>query len=154
MATNKLTAVKVNQVKPGEKAQKLADGNGMYLLVDSKGGKYWRLDYRFAEKRKTLALGTFPEVTLEEARKARDSARKQLANGIDPSAARKVDKLTAAHRANNTFEAVARGWHKEFSPTWTKHTQEKNLCIFVVYAFPWIGSRPIAEVTEIGRAHV
>lgn len=147
MATNKLTTVKINQAKPGEKAQKLADGGGMYLLLDTKGGKYWRLDYRFAEKRKTLALGTFPEVSLEEARRARDAARKQIAGGIDPSAARKVDKLTAAHRANNTFEAVAREWHKEFSPTWTKHTQEKNLRIFVVYAFPWIGNRPISEVT-------
>lgn len=147
MATNKLTTVKVNQAKPGEKAQKLADGGGMYLLLDTKGGKYWRLDYRFAEKRKTLALGTFPEVSLEEARRARDAARKQIAAGIDPCAARKVDKLTAAHRANNTFEAVAREWHKEFSSTWTKHTQEKNLRIFEVYAFPWIGNRPIAEVT-------
>lgn len=147
MATNKLTTIKINQAKPGEKAIKLADGGGMYLLIDTKGGKYWRMDYRFAEKRKTLALGAFPGVTLEEARRARDAAKKLLANDVDPSAARKVDKLTAAHRANNTFEAVAREWHLEFSPTWTKHTQEKNLRIFVSYAFPWIGSRPIAEVT-------
>ncbi|WP_028995065.1 tyrosine-type recombinase/integrase [Azonexus hydrophilus] len=147
MATNKLTAVKINQAKPGEKSQKLTDGGGMYLLLDTKGGKYWRLDYRFAKKRKTLALGTFPDVSLEEARQARDAARKQITSGIDPSAVRKVEKLTASHRANNTFEAVAREWHQEFSPTWTKHTQEKNLRIFVVYAFPWIGNRPIAEVT-------
>ena len=147
MAMNKLTAVKVNQAKPGEKPIKLTDGGGMYLLIDTKGGKYWRFDYRFAEKRKTLALGTYPETTLEEARRALSTARKQLKEGIDPSAARKVDKLTITHRANNTFEAVAREWHAEFSPTWTKHTADKNLRIFEINAFPWIGNRPIAEVT-------
>lgn len=147
MATDKLTAVSIKQAKPAEKSYKLTDGGGMYLLVDTKGARYWRLDYRFADKRKTLALGTYPEVTLEEARKARDKARKQLKQDIDPGEQRKVNKLTAAHRANNTFEAVAREWHAEFSPTWTKHTQEKNLRIFEKNAFPWIGDRPIAEVT-------
>jgi len=147
MATDKLTAVSIKQAKPAEKSYKLTDGGGMYLLVDPKGAKYWRLDYRFADKRKTLALGTYPEITLEEARKARDKARKQLKQDIDPCEQRKVGKLTAAHRANNTFEAVAREWHAEFSPTWTKHTQEKNLRIFEKNAFPWIGDRPIAEVT-------
>ena len=81
MAMNKLTAVKVNQAKPGEKPIKLTDGGGMYLLIDTKGGKYWRFDYRFAEKRKTLALGTYPETTLEEARRALSTARKQLKEG-------------------------------------------------------------------------
>ena len=79
MATNKLTTIAIKQAKPGEKAIKLTDGGGMYLLIDTKGGKYWRLDYRFAEKRKTLALGVFPEMTIEEARKARDKAREMLA---------------------------------------------------------------------------
>lgn len=147
MATNKLTAVEVAKAKPGEKAIKLADGDGMYLLIDTKGGKYWRLDYRFAEKRKTLALGVFPETTLDEARRARDKARKQIKEGIDPSAARKADRLTAALRASNTFEAVAREWHAEYKATWTPHTAEKNLRILEINAFPWIGSRPIAELT-------
>lgn len=147
MATDKLTALSVKQAKPAEKPYKLTDGGGMYLLVDTKGGKYWRLDYRFSEKRKTLALGAYPEVSLEEARRARDKARKQIKQDIDPCEQRKVSKLTSVHRANITFEGVAREWHKEFSPTWTKHTQEKNLRIFVAYAFPWIGSRPIADVT-------
>lgn len=147
MATDKLTAVSIKQAKPAEKPYKMTDGSGMYLLVDTKGGKYWRLDFRFAEKRKTLALGAYPEVSLEEARKARDQARKQLRQDIDPCEQRKVSKLTAVHRAANSFEAVAREWHAEFSPTWTKHTQEKNLRIFENNAFPWIGDRPIAELT-------
>lgn len=147
MATDKLTAVQVEKAAPGEKSFKLYDGGGMYLLVDVKGGKYWRMDYRFAEKRKTLALGTYPEVKLQEARRARDQARGRLRSGDDPGEIRKLAKLTAAHRAQNTFEAVAREWHKEFSPTWTEHTRWKNLRILEVNAFPWIGKRVIGEVT-------
>ena len=147
MATNKLTEIAINQAKPAEKPFKMTDGGGMYLLVDTKGGKYWRLDYRFAEKRKTLALGVYPEMSLKEARKTRDDARKKIDQGVDPCEQRKVSKLTAAHHSSTTFEAVAREWHKEFSPNWTKHTQDKNLSILVNNAFPWIGSRPIDEVT-------
>lgn len=147
MATNKLKDIQPKQAKAGEKAYKLTDGGGMYLLVDTKGGKYWRLDYRYADKRKTLALGPYPDVSLEKARKARDQARELLRDGIDPGVARKVDKLTAANRAQNSFEAVAREWHKEFSPTWTEHTRYKNLRILEVNAFPWIGERAIDEVT-------
>ena len=75
MVTNKLTEIAISQAKAAEKPYKLSDGGSMYLLVDTKGGKYWRLDYRFAEKRKTLALGTYPELTLKAARLARDKAR-------------------------------------------------------------------------------
>lgn len=146
MATNKLTAVQVKNAKFDGKPFKLADGGGMYLLVNATG-RYWRLDYRFAAKRKTLALGTECEVSLEEARKARDRARRQLREGVDPGEARKVAKLTAAHRAANTFETVAREWHREFKSTWTEHTAEKNLRILELNAFPWIGSRAIEEIT-------
>ena len=139
MATDKLTAVQARQAMPGEKPYKLADGGGMYLLVDPKGGKYWRMDYRFAEKRKTLAIGIFPEVSLAAAREARNQARDRLRDGADPCETRKLAKLTAVHRAQNSFEAVAREWHKEFSPTWTEHTRWKNLRILEVNAFPWIG---------------
>ncbi len=147
MATNKLKDVQPKQAKAGEKPYKLTDGDGMYLLVDTKGGKYWWLDYRYADKRKTLALGPYPDVSLEQARKARDKAREQLREGVDPGVARKVDKLTAANRAQNSFEAVAREWHSEFSPTWTEHTRCKNLRILEINAFPWIGERAINEVS-------
>ena len=148
MATNKLTVLAVQTATAGERSlQKLYDGDGMYLLVDRKGGKYWRMDYRFAEKRKTLALGTFPEVSLAAARRARNQARERLRSGEDPGEIRKIAKLTAAHRAQNSFEAVAREWHKEFSATWTEHTRWKNLRILEVNAFPWIGDRVIGDVT-------
>jgi len=146
MATNKLTAVQVKNARFEGKPFKLADGDGMYLLVAEKG-KYWRLDYRFADKRKTLALGTSPEVGLEEARKAREDARTKLREGIDPSDARKQAKVAAIAKTANTFEAVAREWHKEFKPTWSESNATKNLRILELNAFPWIGSRPIADVT-------
>lgn len=146
MATNKLTALSVKNAKPVDKPYKLSDGAGMYLLVDTKGGRFWRLAYRFAGKQKLLALGVYPEITLEAARKARDAARAQIRENIDPGEQRKINKLTAAHRAVNTFEEVAREWHKEFKSTWTAHTAEKNLRILELNAFPWIGSRPIADI--------
>jgi integrase len=146
MSIGKLTAVAVKNTKPGEKPLKLTDGGGMFLLIDPKGGKYWRLAYRFVGKQKTLALGTYPEVTLEAARKARDKARLQLKDGLDPGMMRKVDKLTARHKAENSFEAVAREWHGKFKPTWTDHTAEKNLRILELNAFPWLGARPIDDI--------
>ena len=80
-----LTNLKVDKAKPKEKQYKLADERGMYLLIHPKGGKWWRLDYRFQGKRKTLSLGTVPEVSLKEARKKRDEARSILEGGVDPS---------------------------------------------------------------------
>ena len=87
------------------------DGNGMYLLVTA-GGKYWRMDYRFAEKRKTLALGVYPEVSLAKARQRREKARELLADGIDPGIAKREEKQAKAAAAGNTFEAVAEQWLK------------------------------------------
>lgn len=146
MSIGKLTAVAVKNAKAAEKPYKLTDGGGMFLLVDSKGGKYWRLAYRFAGKQKTLALGTSPEVALEAARKLRDKAREQLRDGIDPGMMRKVGKLTARHKAENNFEAVAREWHGKFKTTWTEDTAEKNLRILELNAFPWIGGHPIDDI--------
>ena len=95
--------VKHSGVSAGDKH---AGGGGMYLLVKA-GSKYWRMDYRFSEKRKTLALGTYPEVTLAKARQRRDKAREQLADGIDPSTAKREEKQATSAAAANTFKAVA-----------------------------------------------
>lgn len=146
MSIGKLTAIAVKQAKPSEKQYKLADGGGMYLLVDTNGGKYWRMDYRFAGKRKTLALGSYPSISLAAAREARDSARKLLEENTDPGMVKKVGKLTAHHKSVNSFEAVAREWHGKFTPNWTAHTAEKNLRILEINAFPWIGPRAIEEI--------
>lgn len=146
MSTGKLTAVAVKNARPADRPYKLSDGGGMFLLVNAVG-KYWRVAYRFAGKQKTLALGPYPEVTLEAARKARDAARLLLRDGTDPGMVRKVDKLTARHKSENTFEAVAREWHGKYKATWTEHTAHKNIRILEINIFPWLGSRPIGDVT-------
>ena len=124
---------------------KHTDGAGMYLLVTA-AGKYWRMNYRFAEKRKTLAMGTYPEVSLAKARARRDKARELLAEGIDPSAAKRVEKAAKLAAGENTFKVIALEWHSTKKGGWSSsHTEttmermEKNL-------FPWLGSRVITEI--------
>ena len=106
----KLTATAVRNAGAAAKSYKLADGGGLYLFVNTKGARYWRYDYRFAGARKTLALGVYPEVSLKDARERHEGAREMLANNLDPSAQKKLQKLHADVEANNTFEAVADEW--------------------------------------------
>ena len=105
-----LTNLKVDKAKPKEKQYKLADQRGMYLLIHPKGGKWWRLDYRFQGKRKTLSLGTVPDVSLKEARRKRDEARLILEDGADPS----YYRASAKAFGEDSFEAVARKWYEKF----------------------------------------
>src|SRR5574340_1465565 len=90
--TLSLTDSRIQQARAADRPLKLADGGGMYLLLNPKGSRYWRLDYRFDGKRKTLALGVYPAVTLGEARKRRAAAKAMLAEGRDPAVAKKVGK--------------------------------------------------------------
>jgi integrase len=142
-----LTDTACKKTKPTGKRMRLYDTAGMYLEIAPAGGKWWRLKYRFAEKEKLLSLGVYPEVTLAEARTKRDEARKLLHDGIDPSAHRKVLKASRATSATNTLKNIAEEWLARFEGTWApSHTRgvkgrlEKDV-------YPWIGSRPIAEIT-------
>ncbi|NJD05586.1 MAG: DUF4102 domain-containing protein [Methylococcaceae bacterium] len=141
-----LTDTAIRNAKPGEKPVKLADEKGLFLLIVPAGGKWWRLKYRFGGKEKLLSLGTYPEVGLKDARDKRDDARKQLAQGIDPGETRKAMKAAQSADAD-TFEVVAREWHTKFSPTWTAEHAERILSRFQRDVFPWIGGRPIREIT-------
>ena len=96
-----LTELKIKAAKPQEKPYKLADEKGMYLLIQPSGGKLWRLDYRYEGKRKTLALSTYPEVTLADARGRRDAARRILARGEDPGAIKRAQKACRAEQVAN-----------------------------------------------------
>lgn len=104
-----LTDIKVRTTKPSDKPFKLTDGHRMHLLVNPNGSKYWRLQYRFDDKQKVLALRVYPIVSLGEARRKRDKAKKLASDGIDPSKKKKVDKIEQSEAM--TFEAVARDWH-------------------------------------------
>ncbi len=137
-----LTDIEIRNAKLSDRAYKLTDGQGMYLLVN-RVGKYWRLDYRFGGKRKTLALGVYPDVGLKAARHKRDEARRLLAQGIDPSAYRKLQKAAQA----DSFEAIAREWFAKYSPSWNPSHAEKIILRLEKNIFPWLGKRPIREVT-------
>ena len=141
-----LTDTVIRNTSLQNKQYKLTDEKGMYLLV-KKSGKYFRFDYRFAGKRKTLALGVYPEVKLVEAREKRDDARKMIANGIDPGQARKVQKSIQIEQAENSFEAIAREWHGKYSTNWADSHAKKIIRRLELYIFPLLGSRPIAEIT-------
>jgi integrase len=140
-----LSDVKVRNAKAGEKQVKLSDGDGMYLLVTPSGGKCWRLKYRFGGKEKTLALGTYPEITLADARNRRVDARKLLANGVDPGEVKKAHKLIM-DGCENSFEVVAREWHSKFSPSWSPAHTKTTLDRLVRDVFPFVGKRPIGEI--------
>lgn len=137
----------VRQVKHTGKAagDKYADGGGMYLLVKA-GGKYWRQDYTYIGKRKTLALGVYPAVTLAQARKRRDKARELLAEGIDPGIAKREEKQAKAAAAGNTFEAVAEQWLKATAAKRAAITQDKVSTWLRKDVFPYIGKMPITTI--------
>lgn len=141
-----LTDTAIKAAKPQEKPWKLTDAQGLFLLVQPNGAKWWRFKYRYLAKEKLLSLGTYPLVSLKQARERHQEARQQLSQGIDPSAHRQQQK-TALHAANtNTLEAIAREWHATFAPTWTETTGPRILSSLVRDAFPWIGKHPIAEI--------
>jgi integrase len=140
-----LSDVKIRNTRPANKQVKLFDGDGLFLLVTPQGGKYFRLKYRFERKEKLLALGTYPEISLADARQRRDEARRQVAHGIDPGAVRKAQKH-AETQETETFEVIAREWHTKFTPTWTPGHANTIMSRLERDLFPWIGKRPIAEI--------
>ncbi|WP_233956206.1 tyrosine-type recombinase/integrase [Pectobacterium versatile] len=144
-----LTDVKVRSAKPEDKAYKLTDGEGMHLMVHPNGSKYWRLQYRFDGKQKTLALGVYPEITLSEARQRRDEAKRQIATGTDPSEQKKVDKQLRQTLVDNTFKAIALEWHEYKRPNWSKGYAEDLMEAFENDIFPDIGKRPITEIKPL-----
>lgn len=142
-----LTATTVRNAKPGEKIKKLFDGGGLYLEVSPRGGKWWRLKYRFGGKEKRLSLGVYPDVSLKDARKRRDEARKLLANDIDPSENRKASKTAKVERAANSFEVVAREWFAKHSVNWAENHADRTIRRLERDIFPWIGGKAIADIT-------
>jgi integrase len=142
-----LTDTFVRQIKCKEAANsaKYTDGGGMYLLVKA-SGKYWRLDYRFAGKRKTLALGIYPEVSLAKARLRREKARELLADDIDPSFAKRKERQAKADAALNTFEAIARVWLIKTSAKRAPVTQARITTLLENDVFPFIGKMAVTEI--------
>ena len=136
-----------NAVCPPERKQaRFTDSGGMYLQVSPAGSKRWFLKYRVAGAEKQLALGSYPDVSLTAARKARDAAKLQKSEGADPVQARKVEKLKAMRTDGDTFKAVALDWYSKQSPQWSDSHAERSLRQLERDLFPWIGDRPMSEI--------
>ena len=142
-----LTDTAIRNAKPRVTPYRLADERGMYLEVAPAGGKWWRLKYRIGGKEKRLSLGVYPDVSLAAARERRDAARKLVADGVDPSENRKAQKAAKTERAANSFETIAREWYAKFAPGWVTGHGDKIIRRLERDIFPWVGEKPIAEVT-------
>jgi len=142
-----LTDTAIRKIKPGEKPFKLFDERGLFLLVTPSGGKWWRFKYRFDHKEKLLSFGVYPDVGLKDARECRDEARKDVAAGINPAEHRKAQNTARADRVANSFEVVAREWFATHSPNWAANHADRIIRRLERDVFPWIGGKPIADVT-------
>ncbi|MBK1781584.1 integrase arm-type DNA-binding domain-containing protein [Advenella sp. WQ 585] len=158
-----LNDVQIRAAKPTDKQYKLTDGEGLYLLVHSNSSKYWRLNYRFGGKQKTLALGVYPTTTLAAAREKRAQAKKMLAVNIDPGEQKKQDQFEQSN--GDSFEEVARAWHAN-NKKWSEAHSARILQSLAMDVFPTIGKAsikdlktrdllvPIRKVTSSGRLEV
>lgn len=143
-----LSDIQIRNAKPKEKPYKLADGGGMYLEVTPTGSKLWRMKFRQANGSESrLAFGSYPEVSLQEARAKRLDARKLIAQNIDPAKDREEKKRAANTLASNTFEVIAREWHKKKAESaWQPQTADQNIKAMERDLFPQIGRLPISEI--------
>ncbi len=144
-----LTDIKIKKANAQDKPYTLNDGNGLSLLIDSTGTKGWRFRCRFAGKPKLISFGTYDNVSLAEARKRRDEAKAMLANGINPSDARRAEKLSLQFSTENTFEAVAREWHASKLSTWSEGYAKEVIRYLEKEIFPFLGKRPIDQITPL-----
>lgn len=144
-----LSEVKARNAKPRSKPYKIADGEGLFLLVTPAGGKYWRLRYFFGGKEKLLALGVYPEVSLSDARDRRQAARKLIAAGNDPAQEKKESKRQVQLRSTNSFEVVAKEWLETQRNAWSDRHYQTTRWQIETYVLPRIGHRPIAEISAL-----
>ena len=142
----KLNDRQIKNAKPAEKPFKLNDGKGLYLYINTSGGKLWRFDFSYNGKRKTLSIGKYPTVSLVEARQAAGNARRLLVSGQDPSEAKQQEKRERQAAALNTFEAIARRWHSDNLIRWKENHAARVLRYFETDVFPVIGEMPIQEI--------
>lgn len=136
----------IKNAKPAEKPYKLNDGKGLYLYINTSGGKLWRLDFAIHGKRKTLSIGKYPAVTLVEARQAAENARRLIAQGQDPSQAKQEAKAAQKAALLNTFEHLAHQWHAENLHRWKPNHAARIMADMQKDVFPHIGNRPLDEI--------
>ncbi|MCP3731988.1 integrase arm-type DNA-binding domain-containing protein [Sphingomonas sp. MG17] len=143
-----LTDTQVRKAKGGEKAYKLSDSGGLFLLVSPTGSRSWRLKYRFGKVEKLLTFGIYPDVSLAEARERRDAAKRAIREGRDPGVEKKQQKAAQAIGTAHTFEACARAWHALNAPRWGKVHARNVINSLEADLFPAVGGLPVKDVTE------
>jgi len=145
-----LTDIKIRNAKPTAKPRKMFDGDGLYLLISPtkkpNRGKAWRFKYFFDGKEKLLSLGSYPEISLADARSRRDQARKLIANGIDPATEKQRQKLERAEQIANTVELVAKEWLRRQEGVLAHKTIDMIQRRLANDVYPVIGSTPIADL--------
>ena len=132
----------IKAATPRAKPYRLYDGRGLHLLITPRGGRWWRIKFRFDGKAQMLSLGVYPDVSLKRARDRRDEMLRDRANGINPAAKRRAER----YRSADTFETVAREWFAKHAPTWVRSHSSKVIRRLELYLFPWIGAYPIARL--------
>jgi integrase len=143
-----LTDVQIRNAKSREKAYKMYDSGGLYVEIAKSGGKLWRMKYSYAGKEKLLSFGSYPIVSLSDARQKRDEAKRLLSKDADPSDVKRIEKQQRVIISSNNFEAVARDWfdrHLSLKAESTKNRVTRRMERFV---FPYVGKRPVAELTS------
>lgn len=144
-----LSDTKARNAKPRSKPYKIADGEGLFLLITPSGGKYWRMKYFFGGKEKLLALGVYPELSLADAREKRAQARKKLAAGDDPGQQKQESKRQQRLKSANSFETVAQEWLENQRISWSERHYRTTRWQMETYVLPRIGRRPIAEISAL-----
>lgn len=137
----------IRNAKPADKTYKLYDGGGLFIEITPSGGKLWRLKYRYAGKEKLQALGKYPAVSLSEARSRREEGKNLLALNVDPGEVKRIEKQRREVLAADTFEAVARDWFDRHLSKKADSTKAKVISRMERFALPYIGNRPISELT-------
>ena len=145
----KLTDSKIRGANPRSSPFKLADGEGLQLLVQPNGGKLWQFRYRFAERERTLSIGKYPGVSLAEARAAKVKAQGLLRDFIDPISDRRQARLESIHKERNSFRAVAEGWRDRNSVLWTPRHLDRTWARLENHVFPELGNRPVADIKPL-----
>ncbi len=142
-----LSDTAIRSAKPSDKPVRLFDGGGLYVEISPAGGKLWRLKYRFDGKEKRLSLGAYPEIGLKDARERREDAKRLLAQGIDPGGVKKAQKAAKAAQAANSFEVLCREWLEQRKDAVEPEQHKKTLARMENDVFPWLGSRPIGDIS-------
>ena len=143
----RLTDIQIKNTKPKEKPFRVATGRGLFLLVKPDGSKYWVMRYQFEGKENNISFGRYPEISITDAEKKATETHEQLAHGVNPSERKKAVKASKTGALVNSFEVIAREWANTYFTNKSESHKVRTVKRLENYIFPWLGSKPISEIT-------